>query len=336
LGGPPILQDNFGCGTKLFRDGGAQTVHISRESEVPGEDAVLQGGRGLIIEPAPSMSLLAKLTTLRPLACPPQWSVSLPRPALPQPGQRTAMRRWRSMCGLISGTSIRSCTLTGSEGRSRDRTAWQQGHASGKYSAVSATSSLRARLWPSWPGLAPPGRAELAKVPIAQRVEGQRRAAPGAPCGPSTAAWTRCATSSPAAASAAPARSAPALLRRASSSRCMPRLNQRNHCAARGWVITVTQFLSSVITPAFGAIIGLSIPQARPYVATLALVITVTDVSWIDRSYRRNLKDAAKISEQSDCELLNIPWNKFIVGRRIDPESIDDAAKSGLRGKPTW
>ncbi len=53
---------------KLFRNGRNQAVRIPREFELPGEDAVMhRDGDRLIIEPAPSKSLLAVLAELSPL-----------------------------------------------------------------------------------------------------------------------------------------------------------------------------------------------------------------------------------------------------------------------------
>jgi antitoxin VapB len=53
---------------KLFRNGRNQAVRIPREFELPGEDAVMRKeGERLIIEPAPSKSLLEWLATLEPL-----------------------------------------------------------------------------------------------------------------------------------------------------------------------------------------------------------------------------------------------------------------------------
>ena len=53
---------------KLFRNGRNQAVRIPREFELPGGDAIIRKeGQRLIIEPAPSKSLLAvfeKLPTL--------------------------------------------------------------------------------------------------------------------------------------------------------------------------------------------------------------------------------------------------------------------------------
>ena len=53
---------------KLFKNGRNQAVRIPREFEIPGEDALMRKeGDRLIIEPARPKSLLAVLTTLRPL-----------------------------------------------------------------------------------------------------------------------------------------------------------------------------------------------------------------------------------------------------------------------------
>lgn len=53
---------------KLFRNGRNQAVRIPREFELPGEDAIMRrDGERLIIEPAPTGSLLALLASWEPL-----------------------------------------------------------------------------------------------------------------------------------------------------------------------------------------------------------------------------------------------------------------------------
>ena len=53
---------------KLFRNGRSQAVRIPREFELPGEDAIIRKeGKRLILEAAPPKSLLALLSTLRPV-----------------------------------------------------------------------------------------------------------------------------------------------------------------------------------------------------------------------------------------------------------------------------
>jgi antitoxin VapB len=50
---------------KLFKNGRNQAVRIPREFELPGEDAIIRKeGQLLILEPAPSRSLLAVLAAL--------------------------------------------------------------------------------------------------------------------------------------------------------------------------------------------------------------------------------------------------------------------------------
>jgi antitoxin VapB len=53
---------------KIFKNGRNQAVRIPREFELPGEDAVMRKeGDRLVIEPAAPQSLLALLTTLKPI-----------------------------------------------------------------------------------------------------------------------------------------------------------------------------------------------------------------------------------------------------------------------------
>lgn len=53
---------------RIFRNGRNQAVRIPREFELPTEDAILRKeGQRLIIEPAPSISLLKVIAKLKPL-----------------------------------------------------------------------------------------------------------------------------------------------------------------------------------------------------------------------------------------------------------------------------
>jgi antitoxin VapB len=54
---------------RLFRNGRNQALRIPRDMELPGRAATLRKeGARLIIEPVPGPSLLAVLSTLKPLA----------------------------------------------------------------------------------------------------------------------------------------------------------------------------------------------------------------------------------------------------------------------------
>lgn len=92
---------------------------------------------------------------------------------------------------------------------------------------------------------------------------------------------------------------------------------------------TRVQHLQLVITlaiPVVGAVLGLMSPTWRPYIAALSLIISFLDAAVLDRLQRKRLQTAAKIAEQFDTEVLAIPWNAFVAGKRLDPELIDEAA----------
>ncbi|WP_454758807.1 S-4TM family putative pore-forming effector [Caulobacter segnis] len=79
--------------------------------------------------------------------------------------------------------------------------------------------------------------------------------------------------------------------------------------------------------PLLGALLALALPDARPYVAALALVLTVVDVAWLDRSQKNLLKLAAKFGEEFDCYVLDLPWDRFAVGARPEPEERERAVR---------
>src|SRR4051812_33116431 len=85
----------------------------------------------------------------------------------------------------------------------------------------------------------------------------------------------------------------------------------------------VVQLVLTVVVPLLGGLVGIIVPATRPYVGALAVIIAISDTMWIDRYYRRKLKTAARVSEQFDCELLDIPWNKFAAGKPLDPEAVE-------------
>ena len=65
-------------------------------------------------------------------------------------------------------------------------------------------------------------------------------------------------------------------------------------------------------------------PDLKPVSAALSLLIAVLDTWWLDRAQRQLLKTAAKISERYDCDLLQLKWNNFAVGKPADAEVIAD------------
>src|SRR3954462_4413835 len=122
--------------------------------------------------------------------------------------------------GFTAGNSTRSCTLTVSAARWPGSAARQHGQRSGRCSTTSSGVSLITRLWPSCPGLAPPG-LEFSRWSL-RSVEGgleEVREVFSGRCRRSTSSIRS------------------SLLRRSSSPRPIPPLNQQKRPASRAWVI---------------------------------------------------------------------------------------------------
>jgi hypothetical protein len=105
-------------------------------------------------------------------------------------------------------------------------------------------------------------------------------------------------------------------------------LRARTHIYSCATWIMVLQLLLTVIFPVAGAVLAIVWPGVGAYVAAASLVIVIADPWIIDPSYKLRLKRAAKISEQFDCMVLDLPWDQFTVGDKVDEEDIHTAARS--------
>jgi len=108
------------------------------------------------------------------------------------------------------------------------------------------------------------------------------------------------------------------------------RARSETYREANHWQIA--QFVMTVIAPLVGALTAVLSPDARPYVAAVALVIAMLDSSLIDRIQKQKLKTAARIAEQFDCELLKMAWNPYAAGMKVEPETIEEAAQRWPNG----
>ena len=86
----------------------------------------------------------------------------------------------------------------------------------------------------------------------------------------------------------------------------------------QGIVLVLTMLL-----PVLAGIAAVFYPCLKSYIAIFALSFGFIDALFIDRSHKAQMKTAAKLQEQFDCGVLSIEWNKFLVGRQVDPEEVD-------------
>lgn len=107
----------------------------------------------------------------------------------------------------------------------------------------------------------------------------------------------------------------------------MQLLRARSETYRQATRILIIQLIVTVAVPVVSAVIGLIFPHVRPYVATIAIAVTLIDIAVLDRTMKRQLKTAALICEEFDCNLLEIPWNPFAAGKRPEHETITSAER---------
>lgn len=93
----------------------------------------------------------------------------------------------------------------------------------------------------------------------------------------------------------------------------------KSYAAARASVSTA---LAIVSIPA-----ALAYPPARVWIAAGAAFWTIVSKFALQDMEKSLVRDAATIQEQVDCQVLGIPWNKTLVGDRVDPEVAADWAR---------
>jgi hypothetical protein len=106
------------------------------------------------------------------------------------------------------------------------------------------------------------------------------------------------------------------------------RARDRNYRAAKltqGAVV-----LLSILLPIVGVMIGPCYPGVQPYVALSGLVLLLLETALIDRVQKDRLKLGAKLQEQFDTEVFDLPWDRFVAGARVEPEDVRALAAKPL------
>lgn len=113
---------------------------------------------------------------------------------------------------------------------------------------------------------------------------------------------------------------------RQNSERALWLMRARQRTYALATALQIGQLFATVVLPAILAWIAVTTPAARAPLAATSLLLLLVDIFVLDRAQSRLLERAARIGEQFDCEVLDLPWNGFIVGPKIDHEDIEAAA----------
>jgi hypothetical protein len=76
-----------------------------------------------------------------------------------------------------------------------------------------------------------------------------------------------------------------------------------------------------------------AIPQIRPYLAFAALLLLMLDTGIIERLQKDRVKRGAKLQEEFDTKVLDMPWNRFVAGTMVDHEDVRAASVKLLSPK---
>lgn len=108
-------------------------------------------------------------------------------------------------------------------------------------------------------------------------------------------------------------------------------LRAQRELYARAKRVLIIQLVLTIGVPLIGAVSTLMLPELKAFVAFLALSIAMLDVAVLDRFQKRLLLAAARVQEQFDCAVLELPWNQFTAGHPLGPEAIHEAASGYAR-----
>jgi MFS family permease len=104
------------------------------------------------------------------------------------------------------------------------------------------------------------------------------------------------------------------------------RARQRTYAIAT--FIMMVQLGLILGVPVLGGILAAIWPALKAYAAAASLAVIVLDVLLLDRYHRMLMRRAAKIAEQFDCLVLELPWDQFTVGDKVEAEDIHAAARA--------
>jgi hypothetical protein len=103
-------------------------------------------------------------------------------------------------------------------------------------------------------------------------------------------------------------------------------LRARAQLYNRASLLSLLQLFLTVIIPVVGAVYTIWHPDFRASVAALSLAIVAVDAFVLDRQQKLTIRRAAKVIEEFDCAVLELPWDSFTAGEMVETEDIHNAA----------
>ncbi|MBI2818770.1 MAG: hypothetical protein HYX73_02220 [Acidobacteria bacterium] len=106
----------------------------------------------------------------------------------------------------------------------------------------------------------------------------------------------------------------------------LERLAAQRQLYARAKNIQGWQMILSVPAVIAWSLAVVTIPFLKVWAALWGAVLTILDILWLNPWQRSLKRKAAKVQEQFDCDVLQMDWDDFKVGRKPDAELILNAA----------
>lgn len=91
--------------------------------------------------------------------------------------------------------------------------------------------------------------------------------------------------------------------------------------------------LVSVALPVLSVILSASPPDVKAYFALTALILLLLDIGVIEGAQKDRLKKGARLQEEFDVTVMDMPWNRFVAGAKVDPEDVRAASAKPLSKK---
>ena len=95
---------------------------------------------------------------------------------------------------------------------------------------------------------------------------------------------------------------------------------------SRAKKLAAIQAFVAGLTPVVGAIAVAVSPGVDVWAAFVGILVAFVDTAWLDPRQGKLRNLAANVQEEFDCDVLELPWNEPLAGRRPSPEDIHEAA----------
>jgi len=86
----------------------------------------------------------------------------------------------------------------------------------------------------------------------------------------------------------------------------------------------------AILLPTISLMVASAHPESKPYLALAGVIFLLLEVGLFSKLQKENTKRGARTQEQFDCCVLDLEWNQFVCGSRVDIEDIHAVVAQGI------